>query len=166
MVRIIIVCLVGCVCGLFAKKMGVPGGPIVGAMLGSGLAAATFSGQFVMPEHVSTTIQIMLGISLGITCDRSSLYVMVKVFPFAILSTLALLCCAVLMAWIASKTGTINFATALFGFSPGGMSGMGLLAQSEGLQMSTVAMMHIVRIFLLFLMVPVLSRVLSVWLKT
>lgn len=163
--RVIVILAVGVAGGLLAKKLGLPGGPIVGSMFGAGLAAVLFPGQYVIPAQISTAIQIMLGISLGMTFDRSSLALVGRVLPLAILSTLVLLGVALLMAWLASHSGHIDFATALFGFSPGGMSGMSLLAQSEGRQADIVALLHTVRIFTLFLLVPLLSRYLCGWFR-
>ena len=160
MERILVIIISGAIFGVFAKKLGFPGGPVVGAMLGAGMMAIILPGRFVMPEQAATVVQIMLGISLGMTFDRSSLLLLTRALPLALLSTLVLLGCSLLMAWLAQRSGAIDFATALFGFSPGGMSGMSLLAQSEGLQTDIVALLHTVRIFTLFLLVPLLSRIL------
>ena len=158
MERILVIIFSGVIFGVFAKNIGFPGGPVVGSMLGAGLMAIILPGRFVMPDQMSTAVQIMLGISLGMTFDRSSLTLLSRALPLAVLSTLMLLGCALLMAWLAQRTGAIDFATALFGFSPGGMSGMSLMAQSEGLQADIVALLHTVRIFTLFLLVPLLGR--------
>jgi membrane AbrB-like protein len=155
----------GVVGGGLAKKMGLPGGAVVGAMLGAGLTAVVLPGRFILPDAAATAIQIMLGISLGMTFDRSFLALCGQVLPMAILSTIALLSVAVLMAYIAQRLGLVDFATALFGFSPGGMSGMSLLAQTEGYNTAVVAFLHVVRIFTLFLLVPVLGRLFLVWAK-
>ncbi len=156
--RVALILVVGVVGGLLAKRVGCPGGPVVGSMLASGLTAILIPGQFVIPGSMSTAVQIMLGVSLGMGFDRSFLPLGVKLLPLAILSTLALLMIAVVMVWLAQVFGLIDFATALFGFSPGGMSGMSLLAQAEGHQASVVAFLHTVRIFTLFLVVPLLGR--------
>lgn len=163
--RVLVIVVAGVIGGLLAKKIGLPGGPVVGAMLGSGLLAVVLPGRFIIPDQVATAVQIMLGVTLGMTFDRSSLAMLSRVLPFAVLSTMALLGCALLMAWLAQRSGTIDFATALFGFSPGGMSGMSLLAQTEGLQTDIVALLHTVRIFTLFLLVPLLSRCLTSWFR-
>jgi membrane AbrB-like protein len=163
--RVLIIVIAGVIGGVLAKKIGLPGGPVVGAMFGSGLLAVVLPGRFILPDQAATAVQIMLGVTLGMTFDRSSLALLSRVLPFAVLSTLVLLGCALLMAWLAQRSGAIDFATALFGFSPGGMSGMSLLAQSEGLQTDIVALLHTVRIFTLFLLVPLLGRCLTGWFR-
>ena len=156
--RILAIIVFGAGGGLLAKRFGVPGGPVVGAMFGSGLMAIVLPGSFVMPEWCSTGIQILLGISLGITFDRSFLQLFAQILPIAVVSTLVLLAVSVLLAMAAGRLGIVDFSTALFGFSPGGMSGMSLLAQAEGYRTSVVAFFHTVRIFTLFLVVPILGR--------
>jgi len=163
MERILSIIIYGVVGGLLAKKVGMPGGAVVGAMLGSGLAAIVLPGRFVPPDWLSTAIQVMLGVSLGMTFDRSFLALCGQVLPMAILSTIVLLSVAVLMAYVAQRLGLIDFSTALFGFSPGGMSGMSLLAQTEGYNTAVVAFLHVVRIFTLFLLVPAMGRLFLVW---
>lgn len=144
--------------GWIFERIGMPGGAIVGSMLGTGLLAVTFEHGVHLPASAGMVIQIVLGISLGLTFDRSFFPIAIKVFPLAIISTLILLTVAVLMAFCANKLGIVDFATALFGFSPGGMSGMSVLAQTEGHQTPVVAFLHVVRIFTLFIVVPWLGR--------
>ena len=144
--------------GWIFERMGVPGGAIVGSMLSSGVVALCFSSAVELPPATSMVIQIVLGLSLGMSFDRSFLEIIGKALPLAIISTLVLLVVSVLMALIAHKLGLVDFATALFGFSPGGMSGMSILAQTEGHKAPIVALFHLVRIFTLFLVVPQLGR--------
>jgi len=165
MERMLFIVIFGVGGGILAKKVGMPGGAVVGSMLGAGLTAIILPGRFVLPDTMATAIQIMLGVSLGMTFDRSFLTLCGQVLPMAILSTVVLLSVAVLMAYIAQRLGLVDFATALFGFSPGGMSGMSLLAQTEGYNTAVVAFLHVVRIFTLFLLVPVLGRLFLVWAK-
>lgn len=159
MERYFYVIAAGIVGGLIAVRGNIPGGAVVGAMLLSGLVAMLLPDPIKLPSQLSTGIQILLGITLGLSFDRSFLALGPKALPLAILSTLVLLVVAVIMAYIASRLGLVDFGTALFGFSPGGMSGMSMLAQSEGQHGAIVAFFHTVRIFTLFLMVPLLVRV-------
>ncbi len=158
MERAFVIVVVGLIGGLLAKKLDLPGGAVVGSMLAAGISAVAIPGTMVLPDSVSTTIQTLLGISLGVTFDRSFLGLCVQILPVAIFSTIVLLAVSVGMALLAQRLGIIDFSTALFGFSPGGMSGMSLLAQSEGYRTSVVAFFHTVRIFTLFLVVPLLGR--------
>ncbi len=144
--------------GIIAHKIHIPGGAVVGAMLLSGFVALLLPSGVKLPADIGVAVQIILGISLGLTFERAFLSLVIKVLLLAILSTLILLTVAIFMAYLASRMGLIDFGTALFGFSPGGMSGMAILAQTEGHNTPIVAFLHLVRIFTLFIIVPLLAR--------
>lgn len=165
MERILLVVMAGSAGGLLAAKMDFPGGVIVGSMLVTALTAIIIPGTFVIPDQLSTLIQIVLGITLGMSFDRSTLELMPRIIPLALGGTFGLLLMTVLLAWLAETFGLVSFSTALFGLAPGGMSGMSLMAQTEDYRTDVVALLHTVRIFLLFLLVPLLSRVLQVWIR-
>jgi len=158
MEKILLICCCGVVGGVVAEKYKFPGGAIVGSMLFSGILSIILSENFHLSRNMSMTVQIILGISIGITFERSFLNFALQILPIAIISTLVLLTAAFLMAYITSKLGLVDFGTAFFGFSPGGMSGMSLIAYSEGYQTGVVAFLHVVRIFTLFIVVPLISR--------
>lgn len=159
MERYLLVIVAGIGGGILAQRCNVPGGAVVGAMLFAGLTTLLLPGGIHLPPPVGTGIQILLGIFLGMTFDRSFLALGAKALPLAILSTIVLLAVAVSMAFLASRLGLVDFGTALFGFSPGGMGGMAILAQTEGHKTAVVAFFHLVRIFTLFLTVPLLVRI-------
>lgn len=158
MERYLFVIIAGVCGGLLAHRINMPGGAVVGAMLMSGLVAMIIPGGVCMPPRLGVAIQILLGITLGMAFDRSFLNLGIKALPLAIFSTLALLLVAITMAYLASRLGLMDFGSALFGFSPGGMTGMSILAQSEGHNGAVVAFFHLVRIFTLFLTVPILVK--------
>ena len=162
--RVALIIIAGIISGIMAKKYNLPGGAVVGAMLGSGAVAVILPGSFHIPDGWSTAIQVMLGVSLGMTFERSFLPMLARILPVAIFSTIVLLGVSIVLAIIANRLGWVDFSTALFGFSPGGMSGMSLLAQAEGYNTATVSFIHTVRIFTLFLVVPLIGRIL--WLRT
>lgn len=159
MERYLLVIVAGICGGMLAQRCNVPGGAVVGAMLFSGITTLLVPDGISIPPSVGTGFQIMLGIFLGMTFDRSFLALGAKALPLAILSTIILLVVAVGMAYLASRLGLVDFGTALFGFSPGGMGGMAVLAQAEGHKAPVVAFFHLVRIFTLFLTVPLLVRI-------
>lgn len=156
--KLLLLIAAGCLGGYLFEKVGWPGGAIVGSMLATGLLAVTFESGVRLSHNSGMIIQIILGVSIGLTFDRSFFPIAAKIFPLAVVSTLVLLSVAVLMAICAHKLGIVDFATAVFGFSPGGMSGMSVLAQDEGHQTPVVAFLHVIRIFTLFIVVPWLGR--------
>ena len=158
MEKYLLIIIAGVVGGMLAERLSIPGGSVVGAMIGSGLVAIALPDGVYLAPKVATAAQIMLGILLGMTFDRSFLALDPIVLPLAICSTLILLVVSIFMAYLAARLGLVDFGTALFGFSPGGMSGMAILAKTEGHSPALVAFLHMVRVFTLFLVVPLLVR--------
>lgn len=158
MEKILLLIAAGSLGGWLFERAGLPGGAIVGSMIATGLLAVTFSSAVTLSHSTGMVIQIILGISIGITFDRSFFPIMGKLLPLAIISTLVLLTVAVVMAYCAHRLGLVDFSTAVFGFSPGGMSGMSVLAHSEGFNAPIVAFLHVIRILTLFIVVPWLGR--------
>lgn len=159
MEKYLLVIIAGILGAMVSERFNVPGGAVIGAMIGSGSMTLAFPDGVYLAPKVATGAQIILGILLGMTFDRTFLSMGPKVLPIAVASTLVLLTVAVCMAFIASRLGLVDFGTALFGFSPGGMSGMAILAKTEGHNPPLVAFLHMVRVFTLFLAVPLLVRV-------
>lgn len=158
MERYLLVIIAGVIGAYISLRVSIPGGAVVGSMLGSGIMALLLPEGVALTPRLALGIQVLLGISLGMTFDRSFLSLGIQVLPLAVISTCILLVVTFSMAVVASKLGLIDFGTALFGFSPGGMTGMAILAKTEGFQPAIVAFLHVVRIFTLFLMVPLLVR--------
>lgn len=158
MERYLLVIITGIAGAFVAIRFSIPGGAVVGSMLGAGFTALLLPEGVNLSPQVATGLQIILGISLGMTFDRTFLTLGTKVLPLAVISTLILLTVAVCMAFLASRLGVIDFGTALFGFSPGGMTGMAILSKTEGYHPAVVALLHMVRIFTLFLTVPLMVR--------
>lgn len=158
MERYLSIIIVGIVGAILAERLHIPGGAVVGSMLGAGLMALVVPGEVGLSPRGATALQIVLGISLGLTFDKSFISVGAKILPLAVASTIILLIVAFGMAFLASRLGMLDFSTALFGFSPGGMSGMAILAKTEGFNPSVVAFLHMVRIFTLFVAVPLMVR--------
>lgn len=161
MIKLILIIVFGVIGGIIFQKLDIPGGAVVGSMLFSAIAAIVLKNDFVMPKYLSTTIQIILGISLGFSFNRNILELAPKVVLIGVVSTTILLTVAICLALLFSKLKILDFGTALFGFSPGGMSGMSILAQTEGFKTQIVAFLHTIRIFFLFLIVPILARLLK-----
>ena len=56
-----------------------------------------------------------------------------------------------------SRLTGLPLKTLLFALAPGGITGMGPLSQAEGGNPALVGVFHTVRVFLLFLLVPLLA---------
>ncbi len=144
--------------GLAARYFSVPGGAFIGAMFGTAVYSATVQGGISMPSYLRVGIQIAAGILIGTTVKRDLFQGDIYVFMWAAIGALTFLCVGLLFAFIAVRLGHLDLATALFGFAPGGLTGMSVASEEEGAEAAKVVLMHVTRVFLLFFTVPFLVR--------
>ena len=67
MEKYLLVIIAGIVGAMLAERLHIPGGAVVGAMLGSGAVTLAFPGGVSLAPRVATGAQIILGILLGMT---------------------------------------------------------------------------------------------------
>ena len=77
-----------------------------------------------------------------------------------LLAALAFLALALLLAFLLAKPLGQPPKALLFALAPGGITGMGPLSQAEGGSPALVGVFHTVRVLALFLLVPLLARLL------
>lgn len=148
--------------GLIAWKIGFPGGAAVGAMLGSGIynLIAT-SIRVPMPVPLELAAQIAVGVVVGNTFSKELLQSGISVFVWGLIGAFTYLLVGLILASIASRFGYLSFDTALFSFSPGGFTGMSIIASAEGADAAKVSLIHFTRVVLLFIVVPLMVRLLA-----
>ncbi len=152
----------GTIGGLLAWKVGFPGGAAVGAMLGSGIYNLIATNvHFNMPVPVEIAAQIAVGVVVGSTFSRELLDSGISVFVWGLIGAFTYLLVGFMLAWVASRLGYLTFGTALFSFSPGGFTGMSILASAEGADAAKVSLIHFTRVVLLFIIVPLMVRLLA-----
>jgi hypothetical protein len=148
--------------GFIAWKIGFPGGAAVGAMLGSGIYNLIATNiRMPMPVPLELAAQIAVGVVIGSTFSRELLYGGISVFVWGLIGAFTYLLVGLTLAWIASRFGYLAFDTALFSFSPGGFTGMSILAGAEGANPAKVSLIHFTRVVLLFIIVPLMVRLLA-----
>ena len=152
----------GTIGGLLAWKIGFPGGAAVGAMLGSGIYNLIATQiHFDMPVPIEIGAQIAVGVVVGSTFSHELLESGISVFMWGLIVAFTYLLVGFILAWIASRLGYLTFGTALFSFSPGGFTGMSIIAGAEGADPAKVSLIHFTRVVLLFIIVPLMVRFLA-----
>ena len=151
----------GIVGGLLAWKLKVPGGAAIGAMVGCGIYSFLRSSSFSTPNWFSISAQIAVGIVVGFSVDRSLIEGGRTLLLIAVGGAVTYLLVGFCLAWLATRFGWLDFDTALFSFSPGGFTNMGIIAEAEGANAVKVSVIHFVRVFLLFIIVPLVVRIIQ-----
>ncbi|HEU4743354.1 MAG TPA: AbrB family transcriptional regulator [Meiothermus sp.] len=150
----------GITLGLVFWRLSLPGGPVVGAMIGAALYQFLAPSRAITPNGMDLVVQLAAGILIGLSFNRELLQIARQTLPWAVGAALAFIGLGVGLAWIVARFSGISLTTALFGLAPGGITGMGVLAQAEGGKPALVGVFHTVRIILTFLLVPLVGRLL------
>ena len=141
-----------------------PGGAIVGSMLGAGLFSAMQTEAVVMPRSMSLILQLFVGVLVGSAANRELFSSGLVALSWGLIGAFTYLIVGAVLAIIAWRLGYLELDTAIFGFSPGGFTGMAIIAQGEGADAAQVALIHFTRVFLLFFIVPTFVRLMVSWL--
>ena len=151
----------GVIGGLLAWKLKVPGGAAIGAMVACGVYSFFKTSDFTTPTWFSISAQIAVGIVVGFSVNRNLLNGGLTVLVWALIGAFVYLLVALLLTWISTSLGWLEFDEAMFGFSPGGFTNMSIIAEAEGAEAAKVSVIHFTRFFLLFILVPLLFRLLK-----
>ncbi len=121
---------------------------MLGALIGTGAAAALGLLVGRLPSWLFYAGQLMIGVSVGARFRRASL---ARLPRFAVAAVGAILVVAMIMGVYAatmSRLSGLDLASATLGASPGGFAEMAITAQTLHLSVGLVTAFHVVRAFL------------------
>lgn len=143
--QMILTFAVGALAGYIVLKLKVPGGVMVGAIVGVGLLSI-FTGNAYMPSTAKLMAQITAGAFIGCSVEKSDLlrlrYIIKPAF-ILIAGMLTLNIGAGLLIWV---TSPLDLTTALMCAVPGGMSDIPLIAADMGADAAKVTVLQFVRL--------------------
>ncbi|MCF7936439.1 MAG: AbrB family transcriptional regulator [Synergistales bacterium] len=139
----------------------IPAGALVGGLIG-GLAAKAVLGLGVEKITLLSVIsQMLVAYVIVERSDLSSVRMLPRYIPVAILYSLVLLCFSLVMAWVLSRWLGLDWVTAIFATPPGGLSGLGLAATEVGANAPIALLFHVIRVVLVMTLVPLVASVLE-----
>jgi len=119
----------------------------VGAILGTGIFAASGLLAGRIPGVLFSAGQFLIGLSIGARFRRESLVRLPRIFLVSGLFTIALAVLLFAYAGILAALTGIDLASVALGSSPGGMAEMALTAQVLHLNVALVIAFHVIRAF-------------------
>ena len=130
--------------GTLLQRLRVPGGMLIGAIIGTAFLSIVFS-VGTAPGWFKLTAQILTGSYLGCTISRDEVKQIPKVIAPAVLSVVGFffLCLACALAF--EKITGLDALTSLFCALPGGMTDTPLVAMDMGAQVGVVVAAQLVR---------------------
>ncbi|MBM9616368.1 AbrB family transcriptional regulator [Desulfobulbus rhabdoformis] len=142
--HVLITLLIGVAVGYLARKMKIPGGFLVGSLVGAA-AYNIFFGAAYMPKESKTVIQIVAGGFIGCIMEKSDVQRLQKIIKPIVFMITALLVLNLGGGFLIWKSSTMDLLTSLMCIVPGGISDTPILAADMGADGPKVAVMQIIR---------------------
>lgn len=145
--------------GLLARRLHVPGGLLLGAMVGSAAVSLGSGAGPTMPFPLSAVLFTTVGVMIGTLVTRDRLRQLAPMAVPAVASAVALIVAGVAVAWLLYGIG-IAPPAAVLATSPGALVALISAAAEHGEGETEVALFHVVRIVVVVATVPPLVRLL------
>ncbi len=149
---------IGTAGGLLFLWANLPGGLISGSMIAVG-AAALAGRPLSLPPHVTQTLLVLLGISLGSVVSRQ-LIQHVSAYPMTIaLLALATFCSTFGSSFYLQRVHGWDRTSAFLAGSPGALSQITILAVERGADLPAIAVVQTMRVIILTAALPMLLAI-------
>lgn len=154
--------LVGCAAIGFtvARLLRLPAAALVGPMAASAIAHFTGLTSSRLPTEAIAVAQLVIGTSVGARFAGIAPLRILKALGLAVGATLILLAVSAVFAFLLAPAVGVPLPGVLLAFSPGGLAEMSLIALALGIDVAYVSTHHVVRIFIVVTLAPLLFRVL------
>ena len=146
--------------GALLDRVHLPGGMMVGAVIGACLLGVT-TGQSLMPGPAKTLAQIIAGAFIGSGIRREDVREMRTILRPAMILLPCLLAVNIAAGLLIYATGTMDLMTALMCCVPGGISDIPMIAADMGADPSIVVTMQFVRLVLGIGVFPLMIRLVT-----
>jgi len=144
MINLLITLLVGGALGFVFLKMKVPGGLMIGAVIGVATINVLFGAAY-MPNEAKTAALIVAGAFMGCTIEKSDLKRLPHIAKPTIVMLFALLILNLLAGTMIYLVSPLDLVTSLMSAVPGGISDTPIIAADMGADAPKVAVMQVVR---------------------
>ena len=143
---------------LVFRKLRVPAAYMTGAMLASMVLHVTGIVEDNLPEWLLAGSLLILGAAIGSRFAGVKLSFLARLAGYSIFATVVILAFTGGVAWVVSHWLDLDFIAVLLAFAPGGVAEMSLIALALNVEPSFVAFHHIVRIFEIVLLAPIMAK--------
>lgn len=159
-VQILLTLAVASLLGYALDRLRVPGGMMIGAVIGACLLGIT-TGMAQMPKVAKTAAQIGAGAFIGAGVSRQEMREMKTIIkPSAILMP-GLLVINIVCGYLMHLTSSMDLITAFMSCTPGGLSDMPMIAADLGADTSKVVVLQFVRFMMGIALFPSLIRLIT-----
>jgi len=162
MTHIVILLCIGTACGIAAKRLKLPGGSLLGAIVGTG-TYSLLTTSHPMPEHFRSAALVLLGISLGTAFNREVLWNARTKLPVVLGMIVIFVAASFALGFALHQfaPAEVQSVSTVLGCLPGGASCTMALASDFGADINIVAALHILRQVIVFATLPLILSVLA-----
>ena len=141
-------------------KSGFPAGALVGGLLlGLVIKAIMHMGVDTRIDWLSWVSQALVAYVLVRGSDFSSIAEIPRYLPAAIAYSFSLLIFTLGLAWVFSRLCKMDFLTSLFATTPGGLTGIAIVAVDIGADPTISILFNICRIVTILIVVPIIANI-------
>ncbi len=144
MENFLLTCVVGLCCGLLFLKFKIPGGMMVGSIVGVSTLTIVFHASY-MPYAAKLAAQITAGAFIGCSVEKSDFVRMKSIYKPGLVLLSMMLCVNVCLGLIIYWIGPMDLLTSLLCAVPGGTSEMPLIAVDMGADAPKVLVLQFFR---------------------
>jgi len=150
--------LIGCAAGgiLLGKLLRLPAAPFLGPMAASAVIHATGLSDFSTPAELIVAAQLILGTIVGCRFAGGTAREVGYILLLSVGATLIILALTLIFAVTLAAISPHSFPAILLAYSPGGLVEMNLVALALNIEISFVAVHHIVRVVAVMFIAPAL----------
>jgi hypothetical protein len=149
---------VGTIGALVLRRLRIPAGTLIGALVAVMILNSVQSSPITYPEDLRVFVQIFSGLVIGTRFTRGDIKTLRTMgFPIIIL-VVVLLSTNLLFAFIMHHFTTLSFMTSFFACAPGGVSDLALVATDFGAVMEHVALLQLFRLVTVIIVFPPMIR--------
>lgn len=146
--------------GLVFKKLGIPGGALVGAMAFTVLHNCIW-GKVKYPVAVKKYQQAFTGAYIGVSITAATLANIPHVAIGMLISIIDILIYVALMSLILRKTSKMDYGTSLLCSTPGGIGEVSMLSEELGTDTPTIAVVNTARMILVVSTFPTILQLVA-----
>ncbi len=146
--------------GVAAHMLRLPAAALVGPMTVSAIVHFAGLTESRPPGEAIAVAQLVIGTGIGVRFAGIAARRILKALYLAMGATLILLAVSAIFAFLLAPAVGVPLPGVLLAFSPGGLAEMSLIALALGIDVAYVSTHHVVRIFIVVTLAPLLFRVL------
>jgi len=149
----------GGLAGFMAK---IPAGGFVGAMAATGIVSVSGVRLRALPTGFRTAAQVGLGALIGLNINPSVIGLLKAMLLPTLAVTLVMVGWGIVLAFMVRRIRGWDLMTCLIATCPGGITQLASIADELGADPLRVSLLHLVRLFTIFLVLPpLITRILA-----